>query len=232
MHLDKYLIKNGYGTKEIVHQYILENKIKINNIVINDFHYEILDTDKIEISNDIHKYKEYIYLKLYKPSGLVSASKDEQNKTIMSLLDKKYLDKHLNIVGRLDKDVEGLILLTNNNKLYKYLINPNNHIKKEYLVTFSGNKDYIDQDLSKGIILDNGYKTLPIDLKFISSNQALITIYEGKFHEIKNIFSTLHMKVIELKRLKINNLALGNLSKGEYISLSNEEIKDLTSLIK
>ena len=231
MHLDKYLIKSGYGTKEIVHKIIKENNVYVNSSLINDFHYELEVSDIVSVNTKIKKYKEYHYIILNKPEGLVSSSKDNDNETIFSLLPKEYSLLHLNIVGRLDKDVKGLILLTNNNKLFKYLINPNNNVTKEYLVTYSGNSKFIDQDISKGVLLDNGYKTHPISLNIIDDNKAIIKINEGKFHEVKNIFLALHMKVIELKRLKIGPLNLGDLKEKEYRKLTNEEINSLLSLL-
>lgn len=231
MHLDKYLIKSGYGTKEIVHKIIKENNVYVNSSLVNDFHYELNSNDKVIIDCKVKKYKEYRYIILNKPDGLVSSSKDDDNETIFSLLPEEYSLLHLNIVGRLDKDVKGLILLTNNNKLYKYLINPNNNIQKEYLVTFSGDSNFIDQDVSKGVLLDNGYKTHPISLEFIEKDKAIIKINEGKFHEVKNIFLALHMKVVELKRLSIGPLKLGDLKEKEYRELTKEEINSLLSLL-
>jgi len=178
------------------------------------------------------KRKPHTYLMMYKPEGYVSANRDKSNKTIISLLPPQYQELRLNIVGRLDKDVTGLILLTTNTKLFKYLINPINHIEKKYLVTYSGDKKYIDQDISKGIVLDNDYKTRPFKLDFLSSSQALITITEGKYHEVKNIFSSLHMHVDELKRISIGPLTLSDLSLGEVRQLNENEVENLIKLIK
>lgn len=231
MRIDKYLVTNGYGNKEKAHEYIKDNKVKVNNLIVNDFHYQIKDDDQVSVSPDIKKYKELYYLMLNKPSEYVSARKDKVNKSILSLIPDSYDKETMNIVGRLDKDVTGLILLTNNNKLYKTIINPINNIKKEYVVSFVGNHHLINCNFSNGIRYADGSKTKPFLLDFISDEKAIITLYEGKYHEIKKIFRELNLYVTSIHRITIASLHLDSLEEGKFRELNKEEISSLLALI-
>ena len=232
MRLDKYLKKNGYGTKEVIHHFIQEGKVMVNGKVISDFHLQLEENDVISISNDIKKYKDHYYLILNKPIDYVSARNDKTNQTILSLLPSFYDKSTMNIVGRLDKDVTGLILLTNDSKLYKRIIEPSREIEKVYLVSFSGNHHLINKDYSNGLSYSNGTKTKPFVLEFLDDNNAKITLHEGKYHEIKKIFNELNLFVLSIHRIKISTINLGDLKEGCYRELLKEEIDSLKEALQ
>ena len=227
MRLDKYLQKNGYGTKEIIHSFIKESKVKVNEEIVTDYHFQLAKNDVVDVSKDIKKYKEFYYLILNKPIDYVSARSDKDNKTILSLIPSFYDKSSMNIVGRLDKDVTGLVLLTNDNKLYKRIIEPSREIKKIYLVSFAGNYRLIDKDYSQGLTYIDGTKTKPFKLEFLDCNNARITLCEGKYHEIKKIFKELNLFVLSIHRIQISTIHLGDLEETKYRELSKEEVNTL-----
>jgi 16S rRNA pseudouridine516 synthase len=165
-----------------------------------------------------------------KPKGVVSSTDDPTNRTILDLIDGEYLVFNPFPAGRLDKDTEGLLLLTNDGKLAHEILSPNRKIDKTYYVEVEGFIEEKHKDkFYEGITLDDGYKTLPSKLDIIESNlfsKARLTIREGKYHQVKRMFESLNMKVVYLKRLSMGSLKLDeNLGLGKYRELTEEEIQ-------
>lgn len=225
MRLDKYLSIFKIGTRSEIHKIIKNKKVKVNDEIITKPDYQINEEkDQVKYNEEILIYEKNIYLMFNKPSGFLSANTDNYQKTIMEFFPKEYQD--LIIVGRLDKDTEGLLLLTNDGDFAHQITSPKKHIEKEYYVEFSGTlPDNIEEIFKEGVIIENNYLTLPSKIKILSNNSSLLTISEGKFHQVKQMFQAVGTTVTYLKRIRIGNLQLdSNLKPGEYQKIKKETI--------
>ena len=231
MRIDKYLANMGVGTRKEVKDYISKGFILINGEVVKKATQQINENeDKIEYKNQEIIYKPYIYLMLNKPQGVISATKD-YSKTVIDLLEEKYQNKDIFPVGRLDKDTEGFLLLTNDGKLAHELLSPKKKVNKKYFAKVEkGLKKEDIQVFENGVYLDKeNYLTKPAKLEILSDNEAYITIQEGKYHQVKRMFHAVDNSVIYLKRISMGELSLDeNLKLGEYRELTDEE----TNLLK
>ncbi|MFQ9933717.1 MAG: pseudouridine synthase [Lachnospiraceae bacterium] len=231
--LDKFLADMSVGTRSQVKAIIGKGRIKVNGTVVKDSAFKI-DTAKDSVVLDEKKiyYKSYEYYMLNKPAGVISATIDESQKTVLELITEKSR-KDLFPVGRLDKDTEGLLLITNNGELSHRLLSPGMHVDKTYYVETD---KAIDKNgvynLENGIDIGEDKLTMPARLKILSTgnkNAYLLTICEGKFHQVKRMFQAAGANVIYLKRLSMGKLKLDEkLKPGEYRTLTEEEIKSLT----
>ncbi|UOQ87433.1 pseudouridine synthase [Gracilibacillus salinarum] len=230
MRLDKFLANMGYGSRKEVKISVKKKKITVNNEVVRkaDIHIDP-DKDEVAFNGTIIEYKANIYIMLNKPGGYLSATEDSKQKTVLDLIAER--DKVLEPfpVGRLDKDTEGLLLLTNDGQLAHDLLSPNKHITKTYIAKLD--RDISDHDVQlfeKGITLDDGYITKPAVLRRIEDKEVEIKITEGKFHQIKRMFEALDNKVLYLKRVAMGNVQLDeSLKLGEYRELTEEEWQQL-----
>lgn len=227
MRIDKYLANMGVGTRKEVKDYISKGFILVNGEVVKKATQQINENeDKIEYKNQEIIYKPYIYLMLNKPQGVISATKD-YSKTVIDLLEEKYQNKDIFPVGRLDKDTEGFLLLTNDGKLAHELLSPKKKVNKKYFVRVE--KELKKEDIQvfeNGVYLDKeNYLTKPAKLEILSDNEAFVTIQEGKYHQVKRMFHAVDNSVIYLKRISMGELSLDeNLKLGEYRELTDEEI--------
>ena len=231
--LDKIISNMGYGSRKDVKKLIKEGRVNVNNKICKENSLKINPyEDEIVIDGIKLEYREYIYLMLNKPKDVVSSTDDPINRTVLDLIDEEYLIFEPHPAGRLDKDTEGLILLTNDGQLSHRLLSPKNKIGKTYYVEVEGflKENHIEK-FQEGIILDDGYQTLPAKLEIIEGDflsKSKLTITEGKFHQVKRMFKALNMEVVYLKRLSIGDLVLDeNLKPGEYRELTEEEILNL-----
>lgn len=229
--LDKILANMGYGSRKDVKKIIRDGRVTVNSSTetknsskVNPYE-DIICIDGIEL-----EYREYIYLMLNKPQGVVSSTDDPISPTVLDLIHDEYLIFSPHPAGRLDKDTEGFILLTNDGKLSHRLLAPKNRVGKTYYVEVEGLlEDSHIKDFEQGLVLDDGYKTLPAQLEILESDfasKAKLTIVEGKYHQVKRMFRAVNMEVVYLKRLAIGNLELDeDLELGEYRELTEEEIQ-------
>ena len=229
--LDYVLVHLGLGSRKSIKKLIKNSEVIVNNIRVTDSSTHIKLDDKIFIDGRQIHFKKYYYYMMNKPSGVISATYDKRQKTIIDLLLDIDKNKNLFPVGRLDKDTEGLILLTTNGKLTYNLISPDKNKLKTYIVEIDQEINNNDLDnIQNGVILENGYKTLPCKVELIDNNPKLIkiSITEGKFHQIKRMFLSIGKNVIYLKRISIDTLILDeNLKVGEYRELTTDEIYEL-----
>ena len=187
-------------------------------------------TASVCFDGKILSYSEFIYILMNKPAGVVSATDDIREKTVLSLLPENYAAKGLFPAGRLDKDTVGLLVLTNDGKNAHRLLSPKHHVEKEYYVECDG--DFEEQDIDvclKGVVLD-GELTKPCILKIDESkkNCATMILTEGKYHEIKRICAHLGKKVTFLERIRFGSLVLdGELERGMWRRMTESEIKML-----
>lgn len=227
MRIDKYLANMGVGTRKEVKEYISKGLILLNGKVVKKPTQTVNENqDKIEYQNQEIIYKPYIYLMLNKPQGVVSATKDYTD-TVIDLLDEKYQNKNIFPVGRLDKDTEGLLLLTNDGKLAHELLSPKKNVNKKYFAKLKNKLKRDDiQVFENGVYLEKeNYLTKQAKLEIISEYEAFVTIQEGKYHQVKRMFHALDNEVIFLKRISMGNLLLDeNLKPGDYRELTDREI--------
>lgn len=230
--LDKYLADIGIGSRSEVKKYIKKGQVKVDNQLIKDIGYKVnLDKEKVYFDNNLLEYNKYIYLMLNKPAGVVSATRDNVHKTVIDLIDKKY-QKNIFPVGRLDIDTEGLLFITNDGQLAHDLLSPKKKIPKTYYAKVQGqvtNKEV--KEFENGLIIDDNFTALPAKLEILESGQVSkvnVTIYEGKFHQVKRMFEAVGMKVIYLKRISMASLELDkNLEISSYRQLTDDEIRKL-----
>lgn len=232
LRIDKMLSNTGVGSRKQIKTDARNGHIEVNGTIEKDSS-RIIDTetDAVKYKGETIKYTQYIYLMMNKPRGVVSATEDNYDKTVIDLLkdeDKSYKPFP---VGRLDKDSEGLLLITNDGKLSHDLLSPKKHVDKTYYVEVD--EEVTENDVTafeKGVILkEDNYKTLPAKLQIIESGYpsiCLVTIREGKFHQVKRMFNAINNEVIYLKRISMGTLKLDeSLKTGQYRHLTEEEIK-------
>jgi 16S rRNA pseudouridine516 synthase len=229
--LDKVLANMGYGTRKEVKSLVKNGEVAVNGIIVKDSAIHVNpESDKIFISGEKLFYRKFIYIMLNKPQGVISATEDERDETVIDLLDIDYQVFKPAPVGRLDKDTEGLLLLTNDGELNHMLLSPKRHVPKKYFAKIEGvvsEEDIIK--FSKGVVLEDGYETLPAELKIIKAEEISeieVILYEGKFHQVKRMFEAVDKKVVFLKRIEMGTLKLDeNLKCGEYRELTSEELE-------
>ncbi|WMJ76782.1 MULTISPECIES: pseudouridine synthase [unclassified Sedimentibacter] len=234
LRIDKMLSNMGLGSRKQIKQDARNGYIKINGKTEKDSS-RIIDSDKdlVNYKGQTVKYVQYIYLMMNKPGGVVSATEDNYDSTVLDLLDDE--DKVYNPfpVGRLDKDTEGLLLLTNDGQLAHNLLSPKKHVDKTYYAEVE--EELTEKDVKtfeEGVILTNeNYKTLPAKLEIIESgypSTCYVTIKEGKFHQVKRMFNAIKNEVIYLKRISMGPIKLDeSLSLGEYRHLTAYELSSL-----
>lgn len=233
MRLDKYLADMGVGTRSQIKEDIKKGKVFVNDMMIKTPELKVLpDSDIIFYDNELISYTKWEYIMLYKPAGVLSATRDKKIPTVLDLLKEKKR-KDLFPVGRLDKDTEGLLFITNDGLLAHQILSPKNHVAKCYYVEVNGSlTQEMIEEFQTGLKLEDGYVTLPSELKILKNMetqaQAEVTIYEGKYHQVKRMFEAIGRSVMYLKRLSMGSLVLDpNLEKGEYRYLTKEEIECL-----
>lgn len=233
MRLDKFLVHVGVGTRTQVKTLVKQGRISVNDNIAKKADIKIdAEKDVVTFDSKVLAYSEFVYFMLNKPKGVLSATNDKSQKTVIDLIDTHVKD--IFPVGRLDKDTTGLLLITNDGKLAHELLSPKKHVNKVYIAKVS--KQLFSQnieDFKNGIVLDDGYKCLPALLEILDDNIAQVTIQEGKFHQVKRMFESCDNFVIDLERIKMGPLKLDEqLQLGEYRQLSNEEILSLKNATK
>lgn len=236
--LDKILSNLGYGTRKEVKMMVKDGLVEVNGKVVKDSSIHV-DPQKDEILVDGEKvfYREFIYLMLNKPKGVITATYDDVEKTVLDLIDDEYKVFSPSPVGRLDKDTEGLLILTNDGELNHFLLSPKRHVPKKYYAKVLGRVTEDDvKKFKKGVVLDDGYRTLPSDLEILVSGEVSeieLVIYEGKYHQVKRMFEAVGKKVIYLKRIEFGPLKLDeDLELGEYRELTDEEVELLREAVR
>ncbi|MFH5781620.1 pseudouridine synthase [Heyndrickxia oleronia] len=235
MRLDKFLANAGLGSRKEVKKVLKDGVVVVNNQLTKDGKIHINPkSDEITVRGEKIIYREFIYLMMNKPPGVISATEDVNEETVVDLLKIEDAIMEPFPVGRLDKDTEGLLLLTNDGKLAHRLLSPKNHVPKTYFAVIQGEVTEKDVEAFRnGVILEDGYHTKPGILKILKSglrSDIELTITEGKFHQVKRMFEAVDKKVIYLKRIEMGPLQLDeSLELGDYRELSDEEVQLLTT---
>ena len=231
MRVDKLLSNVGVASRAELKKYCKQGLISVNGKVINNPGVQVdSENDDVRFNGEKIVYREFVYIMLNKPDGYISATYDKYDPIVLDLIDQSYLVFEPFPVGRLDKDTEGLLVLTNDGQLAHRVLSPKKHVPKTYYAKIQGK--VTEEDIlafEKGVILDDGYETMPSQLKILKSDDMSkieLTIHEGKFHQVKRMFESVGKKVVYLKRLSMGKLKLDeSLKLGEYRELTEEEVK-------
>lgn len=235
--IQKVISNLGYASRREAEKLILDGKVKVNGEIVRELGTKVTKKDVITVCGDVlDKNKNYEYYILNKPRGVISSVSDPcGRRTVVDLIET---DARIYPIGRLDYDTTGVLLLTNDGELANKLMHPSSNIEKTYVVKVDGlvmGKDI--KTLRNGVII-NGNKTYPAKVKLKSYNKktdksiVVLTIHEGKNHQVKNMFKVLGYDVLKLKREKYADLGLVGLRVGEYRKLTNKEVSVLYSKIK
>lgn len=228
--LDKILVSQGIGSRREVQKRIKSGEVTVNGEVIRKPEVKAdADNDEIAVLGKVLNYSEHIYIMMNKPAGVVSASQDNHDKTVIDILPDEYKRKGLFPAGRLDKDTVGLLIITDDGEFAHRMLSPKNHVDKQYIAQLDGEiTQGIIQKFKQGIIFADGTKCLPAELEIYENDKktGLVTICEGKFHQVKKMFISCGLNVVHLERISIGNLYLdSNLPIGECKLLTNLDKK-------
>ena len=226
--LDKFISGQLGITRSEARTAIKRGRVSVDGVYIRDFG-SIIDVENCDVrfDNNAVQYKKYIYIMLNKPQGILSASTDKTRKTVVDLLPENLKKRKLSPVGRLDKDTTGLLIITDDGEFAHRIISPKNAIPKKYLVTLDGplTRDLIEK-FKEGITLADGTLCRGADLVILTENTANLTLYEGKYHEVKRMFGTFGLGVTALHRESIGELSLPRgLSCGEYVEMTKKQLE-------
>ena len=234
--LDKVLANLGYGTRKELKKIVRNGIVEVNGVVAKDSGMQVdPEKDKIVVNGEEIYYRKFIYLMMNKPDGVISATYDNRDETVIDLLEVEHQVFEPFPVGRLDKDTVGLLLLTNDGELNHRLIAPKWKVDKVYFAKIDKKVTELDiKAFQKGITLDDGYVCKEAKLEIQSASEegseVFVTIQEGKFHQVKRMFEAVGKKVVYLKRVEFGTLKLDeDLEEGEYRELTEEEIAILKS---
>ncbi|KAA9003918.1 rRNA pseudouridine synthase [Paenibacillus spiritus] len=233
--LDKILAHMGHGSRSELRKMARQGAIRVNGLAVKDSSVHVDPAvDVIEVGGKRVLYREHIYLMMNKPAGVLSATEDARDRTVLDLLDRSYTVFEPFPVGRLDKDTVGLLLLTSDGQLAHELLSPRKHVPKIYEADVEGDVGPEDvRAFSEGVTLEDGYRTQPAELTILSRerrgdqtiSRISLTITEGKFHQVKRMFLSVGKKVVFLKRVAMGRLMLDEaLPAGACRELTPEEM--------
>lgn len=235
LRLDKYLCDMQLGTRSQIKEMVRKSRVQVNGTFVKKSDVKVnTDCDKVLVDGKEVCYVEYEYYMLNKPAGVLSAARDRNAETVLDLI-KDNNRKDLFPVGRLDKDTEGLLLITNDGMLSHELLSPSKHVDKVYFAKVRGRMTEREvKAFADGLVIDEEFTALPGKLVILSyddiNNESLVevTIHEGKFHQVKRMFEAVNSEVLYLKRLSMGSLKLDEtLNTGEYRQLTQDEIDAL-----
>lgn len=236
MRLDKILGHVGYGSRKEVQKLIKGKKVTVDGKCVVKCEANVNpETSEISVGGEVIDYKAFYYFLMHKPAGYVSATEDPRDETVIDLLSPMDRNKELFPVGRLDKDTEGLLVLTNDGKMAHDLLSPKKHVDKVYYAKVMG--EMVEEDIhtfAQGMTLKDGTTYKPGKLEILSSgeySEILVTISEGKFHQVKKMVQYVGKEVIYLKRVQMGELILPeDIELGAYRPLEPEELEKLKKL--
>ncbi len=223
--IDKYLCDMSIGSRSEIKEYIRKKLITVDGVVVTDPGMKISEDSAVTFKGEPLQYKQFRYYMLNKPQGVVSATKDNIDTTVMDLL-KGVNTRDMFPVGRLDKDTEGLLIITNDGELSHRLLSPRSHVDKCYLVQLMHSITADDiKSLSKGVDIGDDTLTLPAKVEAIAADRIYLTITEGRYHQVKRMLEAVGNKVVYLKRVSFGPLELdSDLAPGQYRELDDSEI--------
>lgn len=231
--IDKLIASQGLLSRNDVKTMVKRGEVSVNGVVIKDSSVKVSYEDDIVVNGKPLKQTEFTYIMLNKPKGVVSASEDKRDKTVIDILPDELKRKNLFPAGRLDKDTTGFCLITDDGDFAHRILSPSRHVDKTYIATVDKKINFANarKAFKDGIVLADGTVLLSADLELLSDddNQSFkVVIKEGKYHQVKRMFASLGTTVIELKRVSIGGLVLDdNLEEGEARLLTAEELSKI-----
>ena len=232
MRLDKFLTEMEIGSRSQVKTYIKKGLITVNGLVCKDSDFKLDENiDIVSYAGETLSYQKFRYYILNKPKGVVTATKDAKDKIVMDLLEN-VRKNDLSPVGRLDKDTEGLLLITNDGALAHALLSPKKHVDKVYRVSLAKpiTKEETEQ-LEAGVDIGDDSITMPAKVEMVHNTEILLTIHEGRFHQVKRMLKAVGNEVVDLKRESFGCLTLEeSLKSGTFRELTIEEVDKLKDL--
>lgn len=232
LRLDRYLAEMGIGTRSEVKKAIAKGLVRVNDTIIKKTEFKVdTEIDTVFFQDQPVSYIEYEYYMLNKPAGVISASEDRRESTVVDLITERKRND-LFPVGRLDRDTEGLLLITNDGALSHRLLSPKKHVDKTYYAKIDGKVTIEDvKQFAEGVDIGDEKLTMPAELIILESgieSKIELTIREGRFHQVKRMFHAVGKEVVYLKRLRMGSLVLDQgLKPGEYRELTKEEMEQL-----
>lgn len=224
--LDKILVTLGIGSRKEVQKLIKAKSVMVNGEIIVKPETKLEpESCEIKVKGQALNFQKHLYIMMNKPQGVVSATEDKDCKTVIDILPDEFKRKGLFPAGRLDKDTEGLLIITDDGDFAHKMLSPKKHIIKKYYAELDGEvtEDMVNR-FSQGIVFKDGTKCLPAKLEILGKNSAYVEICEGKFHQVKKMFNVCGLNVTFLKRIAIGNLILdSNLTIGSSRMLTNYE---------
>ena len=230
MRLERYLAQSGERTRSEAARLLRSGAVRVNGEPVRDGGFHLKPDDRVELMGQAVEEKRYQYLMLHKPAGLLTAARDSRAPTVMQLLPESCARRKVLPVGRLDKDTEGLLLLTNDGGLAHRLLSPAHHVNKVYYVEVDGQLDQEDRAVfRRGLVLRDGTVCLPAELTVLDPpSQGLITLEEGKYHQVKRMLAARGKPVTYLKRLSMGPITLDpDLPLGAWRPLNRGELGQL-----
>ncbi len=233
--LDKLIASQGLLSRNDVKAMAKRGELVVNGVVVKDCSVKVSYDDEIKINGKALKQSEFVYIMLNKPQGVVSASEDKRDKTVVDILPEELKRKNLFPAGRLDKDTTGFSLITDDGDFAHRILSPARHVDKTYIAKVSEKIDFVSarKAFKDGVVLGDGTVLLSAELELLEDNENQIykvIIKEGKYHQVKRMFASLGTKVIELKRIAIGGLFLdSNLKEGEARLITPEELNLIES---
>ena len=225
MRLDKYLAEMGAGTRKEIGKAVRAGRVTVNGQASKNAAMQVTAEDDVRLDGALIAYETFVYYMLNKPAGVISATEDARERTVLDLISERQR-KGLFPVGRLDKDTEGLLLITNDGELAHRLLSPKHHVDKVYYARLDGPVGEAEKALfAQGLKVDDTLTALPADLEILTpATEVRVTIREGKFHQVKRMFEAVGREVLYLQRLSMGPLILDeSLPKGGYRRLTEEE---------
>ena len=227
--LDKFLCDCGIGTRSQVKQMLKAGRVMVDGIPAKDGSLK-LDPQRQAVAFDGQSLIQTgrVVVMLNKPAGYITATEDREQKTVMELLPMEYRHLDLKPVGRLDKETEGLLLFTNDGDLLHKLISPKKEVPKVYYAQHEGTATEEDiAAFAEGVGLRDGTQCLPAKLEPLGAGESLITVCEGKYHQVRRMMASRNMTVNYLERREEGNLRLGDLPRGSFRQLDETEVEVL-----
>ena len=227
--LDKFLTNAGVATRSQVKAILKTGRVQVDGVPVKDGASKI-DPEKqtVTLDGDVIGGRKRMVVMLNKPAGFVTSTDDPRDPTVMELLPREYAHQELKPVGRLDKATEGLLLFTNDGDLLHRLITPKKEVPKVYYAKHEGTADQADVDaFAAGLTLRDGTVCLSAKLEPLGEGESLITVCEGKYHQVRRMMASRQMTVLYLERRSEGGLTLGDLERGKTRELTEEEVKNL-----
>lgn len=227
--LDKHLASRGVGTRKEVQKLIKSGAVTVDGSVCKIIDRKIDAENTAVLVNGQPVGEKFIYIMMNKPAGVVSATEDKRDKTVIDILPDELKRRGLFPAGRLDKDTEGLLIITNDGDFAHRMLSPKKHVEKRYIATVDGEiSEETIKRFEQGIELSDGYKCMPAKLELTAKNNnnvGIVTICEGKFHQVKRMLAACGLNIVHLQRISIGNLYLdSNLPIGDCKTMTNLEI--------